>query len=1195
MYLSELNIVGFKSFAKKTNILFHDGITAIVGPNGCGKSNVVDSIRWVMGEQKSGALRSERMENVIFAGSASSKPVGMAEVSLTVENTKNLLPVEYSEVVITRRLFRSGESQYLINGTACRLKDITDLFMDTGMGSHAYSVIELPQVEQILNGKEDERRRIFEEAAGITKYKIRRKATFRKLEATEKDLIRVEDIMSEVDKTVRSLRRQVVRAQRYQQFAVELKELEIKLASQEYSRILIEIEPLETKLALEQDGREESAAVLAKRESEYETARTTLLELEKKLAEEQKVLNELAREIQKDEERVLVNDERMRSLKETSQRLVKEKASFSLRGQDLNARLEAISQEKKKAENGLAAKQADLSVLKGEHDVLRSGYEQKRAEAKASESEIVRITEELNRKQNESERLKANEENLGQRLQQLEAEELQEKDRIVVLSQKMAASKANEEELSGQLAERQDRLVGILNSMEETKRSLENLRKADLQDKNRIDGLEQQAELIKKLLESYEDYPAGVRFLVTQGSGIFSAHGPLANIIRVRPQHRAAIAAALGEMATYLVVDNLPTALQGVGLLKQERKGIATFLALQAMSQSHPEHPPIADLGVEGWANELVQGDEKFAPLINAILGDVLVVQDMETAQRVYESFKNDHINVVTFTGEVIGQRGLVRGGSHSKNQMDFVGRQEQLSALQQEIQEIDKGIEQRDALIVQKEAESRQDKSASDALADEIKRLENKVGMIRIELGKMTFEEQTLSAAKIKREEEKKRILGEMSQLGHNLELQGLSAGDLQGRRQELIQKAATFGEQLPKMEQEVNASNSKVQSLNIEVARLQSGFEALQREFDSLRKQSEETQELIDSRERDDKLALQEIEELTEVNRYCKENIGGLQEKRTLLQARVEELEDKQYQTNTLIAEQENLIRASRTKFTELSEVSHKIELRVTELRIRLESLQTRMKQEFEHALQREAIDEAFDIEQSRQRIEELRNKLKEMGPVNLLALKEYEQEKERLDFLQTQREDLMQARKNLTDSIDIINAMARKQFLQTFEQVQKNFSEVFKTFFDGGRASLVLKEGDDPLEADIDIYATPGGKRLSSLQILSGGEKSLTAISLLFAIYLVKPSPFCIFDEVDAPLDDQNIARFTKALSEFSTNTQFIVVTHNKLTMRAANQLYGITMEEQGVSKVVSVKFDSEAENGLRSGVKAASNSQ
>jgi len=1181
VYLSELNIVGFKSFAKKTNVLFHDGITAIVGPNGCGKSNIVDSIRWVMGEQKSGVLRSERMENVIFAGSASAKPVGMAEVSLTIENTKNVLPVEYSEVVITRRLFRSGESQYLLNGSVCRLKDITDLFMDTGMGAHAYSVIELPQVEELLNGKEEERRRIFEEAAGITKYKLRRKATFRKLEATEKDLIRVEDIMSEVDKTVRSLRRQVVRAQRYQQLASELKELEIKLADQEYSKLLAELEPTETRLDLEKGGRESAAAGLATIEAEYEATRIVLLELEKKLAEQQKLQNELMREIQKQEERVLINSERIRSLEEAGQRYSQEKESFSTRLTDLLAQSEAIAGRKKTAEESLAAKQAELAKLKTDFEALRTAYEHKRSEQKTAEKEILRITEELSRKQNESERLRANEENLGNRLRQLEAEDEQDKEQSRVLAQKIADAKNSEEELAAELQDRQEKLTEWLTMEEEARRSLESLQKADLQDRNRIEALEQQADLIKKLLESYEDYPAGVRFLATQRTDGFSVYGTLANAIRVQPQHRSAIAAALGEMATYLVVENLPTALNGIGLLKQERKGVVSFIALQEIAPKVPEHPPIKDLGVEGWANELVQSDHKLKPLVDAVLGDVLLVQDLETARRVYDSMKTHQMNVVTFAGEVLGRRGLVRGGSHSKSQIDFVGRQEQMTQLRQEIEGIDKSIEQRDAAMAQKTAEMEQAKLGIDTLTAEVKRVEAKLAAIRIDLGKLTFAEQTLAAAKTKRETERQRLLGDMGQLGRNLELQGFSAGDLENKRQEMLQKTAGFGSDVLRIEKEVNAGNTQVQALSVEVARLQSGFEALQREYASVQKQADETQALISARERDAAAAQREIKELSEVNAFCKESTAALEQKRQAEQTQIEALEEEQYAANTKMAEQESRIRASRSKFSEISESSHKIELRVSELRIRLENLKQRMREEFEYTLKRQPIDDAFNLQEAHQRIEELRGKAKEIGPVNLLALKEYEQEKERLDFLQTQREDLIKARKNLTDSIEIINATARQQFLKTFEEVQKNFSNVFKTFFDGGRASLVLREGNDPLEADIDIYATPGGKRLSSLQLLSGGEKSLTAISLLFAIYLVKPSPFCIFDEVDAPLDDQNVQRFTNALREFSINTQFIVITHNKLTMRSANQLYGVTMEEEGVSKVVSVKFESERE--------------
>jgi chromosome segregation protein len=1178
VYLSELNIVGFKSFAKNTQIIFHSGITGIVGPNGCGKSNIMDAIRWVMGEQKSGVLRSDRMENLIFNGSASAKPVGMAEVSLKIENTKNILPVDYTEVLIARRLFRSGESHYLINGNPVRLKDILDLFMDTGLGANTYSVIELSQVEQILNGKPEERRRIFEEAAGITKYKLRRKATFRKLEATEKDLIRVEDIMSEVEKSVRSLWRQVARAQKYQQISEELKTVEIRLATFEFSKIVSELEPMETSFELIQDDREAASTDLASKEAEYEVTRNSLLTVEKALSAEQTGHNEMSREIQKLEERILVNKERTRTLGESRERYIKEREGIIERLNGLkNAHV--VAQEKYQvADKELNVKRSEYDQVQGEYEKLRADYDRKRTGARESEAEILRISEELSRKQNEGTRLKATEENISQRLRQLEQEENINQTRYNELVRTISILKTEEENLNHRLQARRLRYIERTKQDEEARHSLAGLQKAELEDRNRIEVLENQADMVKRLLESYEDYPSGVKYLATLTSESFSSFGAVANLFSVDSEHRAAVAAVLSDTATYLVVQDLSMALNGIGLLKQDKKGVVSFLPLNSLVKQNRNRPVVQDLGVVGWANELIKCQDVHRPLMDALLESCLVVQDIETANRIGLELEGFKIDVVTLAGEVISHWGMIRGGSRGKRQIDFVGRKEQLAELEQEILKIQQNIEGRRRLMVQRDEEARAARTEAEALDKEIKKLEEEIGDRRIELGRLTFEEGSLSESRRKRGEERERLLQEITHVGHDLKTQTSDTDGLLSSRQTLAEKVQVLSRELATMEKDLNDSAIRVREAQVSFTRLQSEYEAMKRENESIQLQMTETQRMIESRDLETTRAAEEINELTIVNQSLIESRGAIETRLVESQRKLDTLKDSQYEANVKANEQEKIIRISRTKTEEISESVHRIELRLSELRLRQENLKSRILQEFEFILKRETVDNDFDAIASAERVEHLRQRLKEIGPVNLLALKEYEQEKERLDFLQTQRDDLIKARRNLTETIEIINKTAREHFLSTFEKIQKNFSEVFNTFFDGGRANLVLQESADPLEADIEIYANPGGKRLSSIQLLSGGEKALTAISMLFAIYLVKPSPFCIFDEVDAPLDDQNVERFTRALKEFSKNTQFLIVTHNKLTMSSSDQLYGITMEEKGVSKVVSVKFDS-----------------
>lgn len=1182
MYLSELNIVGFKSFARKVNVVFNDGITAVVGPNGCGKSNVVDAIRWVMGEQRSGVLRSERMENVIFNGSASSKPVGMAEVALKIENTKNILPVEYSEVVITRRLFRSGESQYLINGNQVRLKDILDLFMDTGVGPGTYSVIELPMVERILNGKDDERRKIFEEAAGITKYKLRRRATFRKLDATEKDLLRIDDIMSEVEKTVRSLRRQVSRAERYQEMTKELRQLDIQLATHEFNTLATELEPLQTQLELLQGEREEAASHLATFDAEYESMRTRLLEIEKKLAEEQKSYNTLEREVQKFDERILINKERLRSLEENRSRYDIEQSGFQKRLSGLREEREHVENRRSTAEEKRNAKQQDYDRRNAEYQEIRGQYDEVRNELKRVELDLLKITEEISSRQNQGERLKANEENLSHRISELEAEEKRYDERYRELIGQLTEARSDEEKLLRQLEETRKKLTKTRNQEEEARSSYDGLHKSYLQDQNRIEVLENQAALVRRLIENFEDYPAGVRYLAQKDQEEYKSYGPLANVLRIKDEFRRAIAAALGEIATYLVVENSDNAFKGIELLKQDRKGIVSFLPVNKIAPLAPLDRDLDDLGVVGWASEVVSCDTRFRQVVDNVLGSFLIVQDLQTAHRLYDEAKEKKIHLVTLSGDLLTAWGVIRGGSGGKEESEFIGRQEQLANLESEIESIQQASEKRQRSMIELDEQAQAAGIEADELETEIKAIEDKLAAKRIELGRLNYEEQTLTESREKREQEREKLVQALGQIDENLKEQHFGTEDLQQKRQRLNETAEKLRESLKQLEERVSAFGEDVQSVSVELARLQSEHEALQRESESLKRQIGETENMIESRTLASEQAEQEIKELNEVNEEYAARVKSLQERMKGHEHVLDQYTDQQYELNSALAEREKEIRASRVKSENLSNTLHNHEMRVSELKLKLESLRTRIWEEYEHELSREEDDEAIEVEAVREKVHTLREKVKDFGPVNLLALKEYEQEKERLDFLVSQKNDLLDARKNLTETIDVINKTAREKFHETFEQIQKNFSQVFKTFFEGGRASLLLRDTEDPLESDIDIYATPGGKRLSALTLLSGGEKSLTAISLLFAIYLVKPSPFCILDEVDAPLDDQNVRRFTSALKQFSDNTQFILVTHNKLSMRAANQLYGVTMQEEGVSKVVSVQFEKDTDD-------------
>lgn len=1176
MYLSELNIQGFKSFAKKTNIVFHDGTTAIVGPNGCGKSNVVDAIRWVLGEQKSGVLRSDRMENVIFNGSRSSKPVGMAEVSLKVENTKNLLPVEYSEVVITRRLFRSGESQYLINGSVCRLKDILNLFMDTGMGAHAYSVIELSMVESILNGKPEERRRILEEAAGITKFKLRRNSTFRKLEATEKDLIRIDDIMAEIEKSVRSLRRQVQKAQKYQRLSERLREVEIRIADHEYSVLINELEPLLTKIDLVKDEREEKAAALAKLDAGSEQARTALIQIEQKLSATQKDLNETSAGLRESEEQILVNRERIKGFEEAIGRYQQDQDQAT-------NKLQQLHETKEQADEKIASIAQALAEKETVYEGQRQHFEQEQHEFRIqrdnigkADQKLLELTEQLSHKRNTIERSQALKEGLLQRIQQMDSEDIQSNSRLeklyseIEIKQKYLQQTEHElENLVRSQAEKQEKQNNL-------RTSIDSLREAKLSTQNRFQAVSSQVAVLKRLLETLEDYPEGVRYLSQLNDSEFTSLGPLAETIQVQPLHRRAVAAVLGEAVSFLVVEDEKEAFRGVDFLKQNQRGLVSFIPLRQIKTELIKHPVVDDEDVIGWANELVEGDESYRRIIDTLLARALVVKDLKAARRLAPALHASNFDVVTLDGEFLSHWGLIHGGEQTGDETSAVGRREHLTLLEKEIKDLEQKSFKLEAEISNNEQVLQNILEEQENLNRTIKAKEKDISKLEIDLAQLRFEKESLLLDKEKRAEKRKYLQNEIN--GHEMQTKSSQTElvDLENTRLAHKKELEKGRKKLAELERHTLIKSTELHTQNLEVVKLRSDHQSTTQHAQTIQQLIEETKQLLHTRKWESEQRADEIQSLKnnidERHQFMQDGIS----RRDALNQMIEEYQDQQYEINTRIGKLDINVREMRSQADKIADELHRIEMRASELKIRAENTRTRMREEYDYKVQRFEVDPSVDLEPMRKEIEETRYKLKTIGAVNLLALKEHEQEKERLDFLRTQRDDLFQAKQNLNNTIDMINDTARKKFTETFEQVQENFAKVFKSFFGGGQASLKIK-GGDPLEEGIDIFATPAGKRLQSLSLMSGGEKTLTAISFLFAIYLVKPSPFCILDEVDAPLDDQNVRRFTDALLEFSHNTQFIVVTHNKLTMRAANQLYGITMEQEGVSKVVSVKFD------------------
>ncbi|UCE04873.1 MAG: chromosome segregation protein SMC [bacterium] len=1177
MYLEKLKIFGFKSFAKKAVFDFMPGITGVVGPNGCGKSNVVDAIRWVLGEQKAGTLRSDRMENVIFNGSKNQKPMGMAEVAIVIQNTKYVLPVEYSEVMITRRLFRSGESQYLLNNNPCRLKDINDLLMDTGLTPDAYSVIELSMVESILNGKPEDRRRIFEEAVGITKYKQRRKLTLRKLDATEQDLIRLDDIINEVRSKVNSLHRQVRRARRYQDLAKDLKETELRVATHKYSSIYEELVPLNEKYEEMNRKRESLTSQISFKEAEVEAFQTDLLDLEQQLRGAQTQLNQINNTIHKCEEEILLNRERLKSLVENKTRIGQEIENLKRRIASLKDQgLEIQDQLMKIAEEIEQTQQAYNQERQSLEDIEKNITE-KKAHGREVEQKVLDQMQSISEKQRILERLTTQLTHLKTRQLGLSEEK---QNLLKQIDEDSQLKKQLQETEQGRQREL-DRLIEAQTQLELKSEQLqsqgEQLKDSILKKNNQIESIQQRMAFFKELLESYADYPQGVKYLMVSVGSAQGFETTLADVITVDDKYRKAIESALGERAAYLLVSDAQTAYLGINTLNENQQGIVTFLPIQNLSYMQPNRGLPSEPGIIGWADDLVNCSEQYLPIVKMLLGSYLVVKNLTIAKELASELSGQGIHIVTPSGEIIFSWGGIKGGQKYSESESIIGRQDQLQNLNRQIDELHQELSSLEKKLKDLQVQRMENGHQKDETAQKVRQIQEQLSQFRMQSSQVDY--------RIYQANNRLDLIDkEQVQLTEEFEKNSEQHQKLEQALRTIAEVHSVMNEQfkghqkdIDEIEKSWGIQANKVNQLNLRIVELTGNERNLKREYEQVENQIREHENTIKNREQEliksDEQRVQMEARIDELSELLASDYSTKEESEN----KVSNLEQKNRSFRENVEQKVKTVTQLRKERESISDAIHQIELKKSELRINADNMYSRILEEYDAELKRESIDKNYNISVDEEQIEILRQKIKNLGPVNLLALKEYEQEKGRLDFLEKQQQDLISAEQNLKETILHINQTAQQKFDTVFQEIRQNFIKVFKQFFSEGDADLIIAQDEDPLDATIEIKANPKGKRMESLTLLSGGEKALTAISLLFGIYLVKPSPICILDEVDAPLDDNNVKRFIKTLKQFANSTQFIIVTHNKLTMKSADCLYGITMEESGISKLVSVKLD------------------
>lgn len=1171
MQLTKLEIKGFKSFGDKVQVNFGEGITGIVGPNGCGKSNIVDAIRWVLGEQKISALRSEKLENIIFNGTKTRKATQLAEVSLSFNNTKNLLPIEYNEVTITRRFFRSGDSEYLLNGVNCRLKDITNLFLDTGIASNSYAIIELGMVDDILNDKENSRRHLFEEAAGVSKFKIRKKETLKRLKETDDDLDRVDDLLFEIEKNMRSLERQAREAKRYFTIKEEYKVHSLEFAKKSVSKQQSSLENINKQIESESDLKLSLNKQIAEKEAEIEKAKADLIQKEKMLASRQRTLNEHVGKIRNYESEKKIKNERLRFLNDksdsyreqlTQDKQSLERASFSI---------QSLKQEEESASKLLLESEAILIDLKREVEEqklktsqLAQEYHQLDEEYKATKDELYNQTKEMEIKEIQLNSYKSELEKTTSDTSVKTANLAEFESKLKQLNEEISS---RENELAGlQKAE-----VQLQKTIESTEKTIEVIREEKQQTARKLDARQNEYNLTKSLVDNLEGFPEAIKFLKKKLN--WNKHAPLlSDIISCDEKYRVTIENYLEPFMNYYIVENEDEAYQAVNLLSDAAKGKAHFFILNTFYDYHSKDPKLFDNAIP--ATEIIEYENKYKHLVAHILDDVYIVNGPET------SIPKDKESIfITQNGKITKRKFSISGGSVGLFEGKRIGRAKNLEKLQIEVRQLQAKLEHIEENNKKKLHELDALKARTRKI--HIDNLQKEINLLRQELVSYeTRQEQMaglLNSNTIRKEdivESIDKLIAEIEQIAPRVEslkkdldirnsrLQHLNT-ELEGFKELLDGKSTLFNEKNILFHQQQNKLSSLAQELSFK----ENAKTAAEQRIDK------NSKELLKNED--------EIRKLLESNDVREEELIDLYKEKESIEQGVNEAEKEYYATRGFIDEIDKGLRGIHTKKDNIDDLLMELQNRANELKLEMNSVKERLSVEFNiniNALRESSQDNELSLlteEELAEKVGKLKTALERIGPVNPMAMEAYDEIKERHTFITDQKNDLVRAKESLLSTIEEIDLVARETFLQSFEKIKENFVKVFRSLFtDEDDCDLRLLNPENPLESPIEIIAKPKGKKPLTISQLSGGEKTLTATSLLFSIYLLKPAPFCIFDEVDAPLDDVNIDKFNNIVRKFSQDSQFIIVTHNKRTMASTDVIYGITMVEQGVSRIVPV---------------------
>ena len=1178
MYLKKLEMQGFKSFADKTSLEFEDGITVVIGPNGSGKSNISDAIRWVLGEQSIKTLRGSKLEDVIFAGTQARKSLGFAEVNMTIDNSDGKLPVEYSEVTVTRRVYRSGESEFFINKNQCRLKDIVELFMDTGIGRDGYSIIGQGRVDEILSTKSEERRHIFEEAAGIVKYRTRKEEAEKKIENTKQNLVRINDIVSEIENQLGPLSIQSEKAKRFLDVRENLKHLEIGLFINNIDKNRAKLE--ETISQIEElvsqiDDENKKVDELQKRKEEL---RVTVEELLANIEQSQASIFEVQNNIEKYKADIGVYKERIQNNatkydldSREIERFTARKLELESDKEDRNAKKNRLFEDKKKFEDELHEKEGKLKEL-----LDSFSNEQKRIEGLKSrvmenldtKFEKMQVLSDISANIEASSRRKMQIENeVRENIHELDKERMAKEDANILLTD--VTSKRNK------LVEKVDKLSkDKLEYTEKLKQYDETIRNAD--DELRV--TESRYKFLIETENEFEGYNRAVKEVLSKcqkdktfGSNIY---GALANLIDVPSKYETSIEMVLGASIQNIVTETEDDAKRAIEYLKSSSLGRASFLPISSVKGGKLSQNFKNDAGVFGIASDLVNYDKKYENIVQNLLGRTVIVSNMDDAVNISKKYKYS-FRVVTLDGDVVNSSGQMTGGSVIKKTTSLLSRGREIKELEVKLNELRNSKNQ-----AQKDLEKYQVDSKN--LLIEFESVEKELQQVNVDYAR---ESQKMSEIdnNIERYQRKVNLLnGEKEKILENLKVEGENLNgintliqSLENENTELQADIKAFTEKNSDGQKEIDDLNSEIVDLRISVSSFDESSASIDEMVMMIEQEINNCTNNVNTKENERNSLLKETSEIEAKILETQSIIDNAGNATKELESKVASIKEERSAKNAELSAIEEKVNDEFKTLDVLREQNNRLDIRKNKLEVDIENIQNKMWEEYE-TTPNTATNYAEVTPNTFKEVEKLKSEIRALGPVNVNAIDEYKTLEDRFEFLSAQKQDLEESEKSLNKIIEDMTKLMKIQFAEQFELINKNFTEVFSELFGGGKANLRLADESNILECGIEIEAQPPGKNLQSMMLLSGGERALTAIALLFAILKLSPSPFCVLDEIEAALDDVNVYRYAEFLKKFSKKTQFLVITHRKGTMEAANTVYGVTMEEHGISKLISLKL-------------------